>query len=66
MPKFISIENKIRKIEGPLRIKFCDTFFTQLRGFTFHAPLARDEGLILVGTQDFAFGVFHSYVFRVI
>jgi uncharacterized membrane protein (UPF0127 family) len=52
MPKFISIENKNRKIEAPLRIKFCDTFLTQLRGLTFRAPIAPDEGLLLVGTRD--------------
>ena len=52
MPKFISIENKGRRIEGPLRIKFCDTFFSQLRGLTFRSRLAREEGLLLVGTRD--------------
>lgn len=39
-------------MDRPLRIKYCDTFLTQLRGFTFHPPLARDEGLLLVGTRD--------------
>ena len=52
MTKFIAIENKDRRIDEPLRIKFCDTFLTQLRGFTLHPSLARDEGLILVGTRD--------------
>ena len=52
MPKFISIENKNRKIDGALQIKFCDTFVTQLRGLTFRPRLARDEGLLLVGTRD--------------
>jgi len=52
MPKFISIENKNRNLAGPLRIKICDTFFTQLRGFTLRSRLARDEGLLLVGTRD--------------
>lgn len=52
MPKFISIENMNRIIEAPLRIKFCDTFLTQLRGMMFRAPIARDEGLLLVGTRD--------------
>ena len=52
MPKFISIENKNRRIDGKLRIKFCDTFLTQLRGLTFRAPISRDEGLLLVGTRD--------------
>lgn len=52
MTKFISIENKNRKIDGALRIKFCDTFLTQLRGLTLRAPISRDEGLLLVGTRD--------------
>jgi uncharacterized membrane protein (UPF0127 family) len=52
MPKTISIENKNRMLEGDLRIKYCDTFLTQLRGLTFRARLARDEGLILAGKRD--------------
>ncbi|HLO18577.1 MAG TPA: DUF192 domain-containing protein [Anaerolineales bacterium] len=52
MPKTITIENKNRTIDGALRIKYCDTFLTQLRGLTFRSYLARDEGLILVGTRD--------------
>jgi uncharacterized membrane protein (UPF0127 family) len=52
MPKTISIKNKNRKIEGDLRIKYCDTFLTQLRGLTFRSRLARDEGLLLVGKHD--------------
>lgn len=52
MPKTITIENKNRTIEGTLRIKYCDTFLTQLRGFTLRPQLARDEGLLLVGARD--------------
>ena len=52
MTKYISIENKSRWMDGTLRIKYCDTFLTQLRGLTFRARLARDEGLLLVGTRD--------------
>ena len=52
MPKFITIENKNRKIDSPPRVKYCDTFLTQLRGLTFRSRLTRDEGLILVGTRD--------------
>lgn len=52
MPKFITVENKSRIIEGNLRIKYCDTFLTQLRGFTLRSQLARDEGLLLVGKRD--------------
>jgi uncharacterized membrane protein (UPF0127 family) len=52
MPKQIIIENKSRKIDSLPRIKYCDTFLTQLRGFTFHSRLELDEGLLLVGTRD--------------
>jgi uncharacterized membrane protein (UPF0127 family) len=39
-------------MDGALQIKYCDTFLTQLRGFTFRSGLGRDEGLVLVGTRD--------------
>ncbi len=52
MPKQIIIENKNRKVDNLPRIKYCDTFLTQLRGFTFHPRLKLDEGLLLVGTRD--------------
>ena len=52
MTHFISIENKNRRIDGTLRIKYCDTFLTQLRGFTLRSRLSRDEGLVLVGKRD--------------
>jgi uncharacterized membrane protein (UPF0127 family) len=52
MPKSISIENKSRRIDGLPQIKFCDTFLSQLRGLTFRSRLAREEGLLLVGTRD--------------
>lgn len=52
MPKSISIENKSRKIDGTLQIKFCDTFLSQLRGLTFRSRLSREEGLLLVGKRD--------------
>ena len=52
MPKIIAIENKNRNIQGALRIKYCDTFFTQLRGLTFRSRLPHEEGLLLVGMRD--------------
>lgn len=55
MPKTIVIKNKNRIIEGALRIRYCDTFFTQLHGFTFRSGIARDEGLLLVGRRDSRF-----------
>ena len=52
MPKYIVIENRNRKLDSVSRIKYCDTFLTQLRGFTFRPRLALDEGLLLVGKRD--------------
>jgi uncharacterized membrane protein (UPF0127 family) len=52
MTKYIQIENRNRGIAAPLKIRYCDNFMTQLRGFTFHPHLMLDEGLVLVGTRD--------------
>jgi len=52
MPKQIFIENKNRKIASLPRVKYCNTFLTQLRGFTFRSRLTLDDGLVLVGTRD--------------
>ena len=52
MTKYISIVNNNRGMDGTLHIKYCDTFLTQLRGFTLRSDLLRDEGLVLVGTRD--------------
>lgn len=52
MTRQIIIENTNRKTGTPARIKYCDTFLTQLRGFTFRARLSPDEGLLLVGKRD--------------
>ena len=52
MPRQVVIQNITRKIDSPAHIKTCDTFLSQLRGFTFHPRLLTDEGLLLVGTRD--------------
>lgn len=52
MPKQITVENKSRKVGTLPLIKYCDTFLTQLRGFTLRARLLPDEGLVLVGKRD--------------
>ena len=52
MPKTISIENKNKKLDDVLQIKYCDTFLTQFRGLMFRSRLSRDEGLVLVGARD--------------
>jgi uncharacterized membrane protein (UPF0127 family) len=52
MPRQILVQNITRKIDIPPRIRYCDTFLSQLRGFTFRARLSPDEGLILVSRRD--------------
>ena len=52
MPKQIIVQNKTRELETPALIKYCDTFLTQLRGFTLRSRISPDEGLLLVGTKD--------------
>ena len=52
MTRQIILENTNRKTGTPARIQYCDSFLTQLRGFTFRARLSRDEGLLLVGRRD--------------
>ena len=52
MPEFITVQNRNRTITRPLHIKYCDTFLTQLRGFTFRSRLEPEEGLLLVGKRD--------------
>ncbi|HEY4689306.1 MAG TPA: DUF192 domain-containing protein [Anaerolineae bacterium] len=45
--KFVKVVNA-RNETLLSRVKWCDTFGARLRGLTFRAPLAPDEGLILV------------------
>ncbi len=52
MATTITIENLNRTIADRLRVKYCDTFLTQLRGFTFRSNLGRNDGLVLVGGRD--------------
>lgn len=52
MPKQIIVKNNNREIGKHAHIKYCDTFLTQLRGFTLRARLFHDDGLLLVGKRD--------------
>jgi len=52
MTRRIRVINKNRHVESPLRAQYCDTFLTQLRGFSFRPHLSRDDGLVLVGRRD--------------
>lgn len=52
MPRQIHVLNQDRTIDPALRVEYCDTFLTQLRGLTFRPRLSRDEGLILAGKRN--------------
>lgn len=52
MPRFVHVHNQSRGIASPPRVRYCDTFLSQLRGLTFRPRLSPDEGLILAGTRD--------------
>jgi uncharacterized membrane protein (UPF0127 family) len=52
MLKQIIVQNKSRKIDTPANIKYCDSFLSQLRGFTLRSHLSPTEGLLLVGKRD--------------
>jgi uncharacterized membrane protein (UPF0127 family) len=52
MAKQVFVLNHTRTIDPALRVDYCDTFSTQLRGLTFRTRLPRDEGLILAGKRD--------------
>ena len=52
MAKHVEVTNIDRPNKSVPRVKYCDTFLTQLRGLTFRSRLAHDEGLILAGTRD--------------
>jgi len=52
MQKSIFIQGRDRKLSAPPRVTYCESFLCRLRGLTFHAPLGRDEGLLLVFGRD--------------
>jgi uncharacterized membrane protein (UPF0127 family) len=48
MPRYILVGNQDKKLAGPVRAKYCNSFICRLRGLTFRRTLAQDEGLLLV------------------
>jgi uncharacterized membrane protein (UPF0127 family) len=50
--KQVYVHNQSRLTASTPRVRYCDTFLTQLRGLTFRRRLSRDDGLILVGRRD--------------
>ncbi len=50
--RWIKIENRDTPLVNPLKVRYCDTFFSRLRGLTFRSSLPPDEGIILAQTRD--------------
>lgn len=48
----VTIRNLSNPSISPIRGKWCQSFLSRLRGFTFRSSLERDEGLVLVETRD--------------
>jgi uncharacterized membrane protein (UPF0127 family) len=48
----VEIQNLSRKLRGPLKAKYCDTFLCQFRGLMFRRFLQPDEGLLLVQKRE--------------
>ena len=52
MAAFALVRNLSRESAVPARIRICDSFASRFRGLMFRSRLARDDGLLLVGTRD--------------
>jgi len=52
MAAFKFVRNLSRATQDPARIRICDSFAGRLGGLMFHASLAREEGVLLVGARD--------------
>jgi len=48
----ILVRNLTRPAMEPIRIRWCQSFFSRLRGFTFRSSLDQNEGLVLVEARD--------------
>ena len=52
MSRYISVHNTDKPSLAPIRARYCNSFLSKLRGFTFRRRLARGEGLVLVEGHD--------------
>ena len=50
--KITHIRNLTRPSIPPIHARWCQSFFSRLRGFTFRSSVAFDEGLVLVEAND--------------
>ncbi len=50
--KITCIRNLSNPAINPLQARWCQSFYSRLRGFTFRSNLAYNEGLVLVEARD--------------
>ena len=50
--KIVEIQNSRQPLDTPIKAKYCDSFFCQLRGLMFRRSLEPDEGLLLVQKRE--------------
>ena len=50
--KIVEIQNSVQPLKSPIKAKYCNSFFCQLRGLMFRRSLARNEGLLLVQKRE--------------
>ena len=50
--KYTTIRNLSKPDVTPLQARWCQSFYSRLRGFTFRSSLGTDEGLVLVEARD--------------
>ena len=52
MTRQVTVQNLDNPAVGPIRARYCNTFLSKLRGFTFRRRLDPGEGLVLVEKRD--------------
>jgi uncharacterized membrane protein (UPF0127 family) len=52
MSRHVLVRNLTAQGVRPIRARYCNTFASKLRGFTFRRRLEQDEGLVLVEKAD--------------
>lgn len=48
----VNIYNTDHPLRSPLRLRYCATFLSRLRGLMFHRPLKAEEGILLVQKRE--------------
>ena len=47
----VYVNNLSRALPSPLKLDYCDTFLSRLRGLTFRRSLSPDQGILLVQSK---------------